>query len=67
VEYGTTIQDTLNSAQTPTMANFATLSSVLAGVTRVKADACSRFFAAAAPPTGGAPTDTLEATEVIAH
>ena len=30
--YGTTIQDALNSSQTPTMANFATLSNVLAGL-----------------------------------
>ena len=34
--YGTTIQDALNSGQTPTMANFATLANVLAGaVTQV--------------------------------
>ena len=29
--WGTTIQDPLNSAQTPTMANFATLADALAG------------------------------------
>src|SRR5262249_51998810 len=29
--YGGTIQDALNSSQTPTMANFATLANVLAG------------------------------------
>lgn len=35
--WGTTIQDPLNSSQTPTMANFATLADVLAAcVTRVK-------------------------------
>ena len=34
--YGTTIQDPLNSGQTPTMANFATLADVLAAcVTRL--------------------------------
>ena len=45
--YGRMIQDALNSTQTPTMANFATLSNVLAGcVTRVKPDACSSLFAA---------------------
>src|SRR5215510_9416259 len=44
--YGTTIQDALNSGQTPTMANFATLANVLAGcVTAVKPDACDQFFA----------------------
>src|SRR5262249_17971909 len=38
--FGATILDALNSAQTPTMANFATLASVLAGaVTQVKPDA----------------------------
>ena len=40
--WGTTIQDPLNSSQTPTMANFATLADALAGcVTQVKADACT--------------------------
>ena len=36
--YGATILDALNSAQTPTMANFGTLSNIVAGcVTRVEA------------------------------
>ena len=40
--WGPTILDALNSAQTPTMANFATLANMLAGcVTRVRSDACS--------------------------
>jgi hypothetical protein len=66
--YGTAIQDALNSAQTPTMANFATLSSILAGcVTRVKADACTLLFAAATPPNGGPPPDTLATAESIAY
>src|SRR5262245_3154212 len=40
--WGATIQDPLNSGQTPTMANFASLADVLAGcVTQVTADACS--------------------------
>ncbi len=64
--YGATIQDALNSAQTPTMANFATLANLLAGcVTRVTPDACSNFFAAATSPTGVVPTDTLTAIETI--
>ena len=64
--YGTAIEDALNSTQTPTMANFATLANVLAGcVTRVRSDACSSLFAAATPPTGGAPTNTLTAVESI--
>ena len=65
--WGPTILDALNSAQTPTMANFGTLANVMAGcITRVKPDACSQFFAATTPPSGGAPPDTLLATEVVA-
>lgn len=66
--WGGTIQDSLNSSQTPTMANFATLADVLAGcVTRVTADACDRLYAAATPPDGAAPTDTLTAAQAIAR
>jgi hypothetical protein len=51
--WGTAIQDPLNSGQTPTMANFATLADLLSGCSaRVKADACSKLFAATTPPTG---------------
>jgi hypothetical protein len=46
--WGGTIQDPLNSGQTPTMANFATLANALSGcVMLVKADACGSLFAAA--------------------
>ena len=66
--YGDIIQDPLNSGQTPTMANFATLANVLAGcVTRVRADACSSLFAAATGRDGKAPTDTLAAAHSIAR
>jgi hypothetical protein len=66
--WGGAIQDSLNSSQTPTMANFATLANVLAAcVARVTPDACSRLFAAATPPKGSAPTDTLTAAEAIAR
>lgn len=66
--WGVAIQGPLNSSQTPTMANFATLADVLAGcVTRVTDDACSRLFLAATPPDGKAPTDTLTAAEAIAR
>src|SRR5262249_53911389 len=75
--WGTTIQDPLNSGQTPTMANFATLANVLSGcATRVIPDACAKLYAAAAPPTQSlalsgrvpvaAPTDTLTAAQSIA-
>jgi hypothetical protein len=66
--WGSTIQDPLNSSRTPTMANFATLADALSGcATQITPDACSKFFAAATPPTGAAPTDTLTAAESIAR
>ena len=65
-DYGATILDALNSAQTPTMANFATLSSILAAcVTQLRSDACSSLFYVATSPTGVYPKDTLAATESI--
>ena len=65
--WGPTILDALNSAQTPTMANFGTLADVMAGcITRVKPDACSQFFAATTPPSGGLRRIRLLATEVVA-
>ena len=66
--WGPIIQDPLNSGQTTTMANFATLSDLLSGCAiRVKPDACSRLFAAVTPPKGSAPTDTLTAAQAIAR
>jgi hypothetical protein len=66
--WGGIIQDPLNSGQTPTMANFATLANVLAAcVTRVTPDACERLVAAATSPKGSEPTDTLMAAESIAR
>ncbi len=66
--WGPAIQDPLNGPQTPTMANFATLADVLAGcITRVTADACPKLFAAAAPPKGSVPSDTLTAAQTIAR
>lgn len=66
--WGATIQDPLNSGQTPTMANFATLADALAGcVTRVTADACPKLYTAATPPKGDAPNDTLTAAQSIAR
>jgi hypothetical protein len=66
--WGSAIQDPLNSSQTTTMANFATLADLLAGcVIRLTADACGKLFAAATPPKGNAPTDTLMAAEVVAR
>src|SRR5215831_948711 len=66
--WGAAIQDPLNSGQTPTMANFATLADLLAGcATRVTADACGKLFAAATPPMGAPPSDTLTAAESSAR
>jgi streptogramin lyase len=66
--FGGTIQDPLNSSQTPTMANFATLASLLAGcTTQVTKDACARLFAAATSPDGAVPANTLAVAEAIAR
>lgn len=66
--WGTAILDSNNSTQTPTMANFATLAVVTAGcLTRVKPDACDSLFAAATPPAGKTPADTLAALHSIAR
>jgi hypothetical protein len=66
--WGDAIQSPLNGAQTPTMANFASLADVLAGcVTRVTAAACSNLFSASTGPQGAMPTDTLTAAQSIAR
>ncbi len=66
--WGAAIQDPLNSSQTPTMANFATLADALAGcATRATPTACDGLFVAATPPKGDAPTDTLTSAEAVAR
>ena len=66
--WGSAIQDPINSVQTTTMANFATVANVMAGcVTRVTADACAKFVWAATPPQGTVPVNTLAAAENIAR
>jgi hypothetical protein len=66
--WGGAIQDSLNSTQSPTMANFATLANIVAGcVSRVKSDACKSLFAAATAPDGKVPADTLAAAQHIAR
>ncbi len=66
--WGPAIQDPLNSGQTPTMANFATLADLLAGcATLVTVNACDKLFIAATPPKGAAPTDTLTAAQSVAR
>src|SRR5262245_56400633 len=66
--WGEAIQGPLNSGQTPTMANFATLADVLSGcVTQVTADACTKLFEAATTPKGATPNDTLTTAQSIAR
>lgn len=65
--WGGVIQNSLNSSQTPTMANFATLANVLAGcVARETPDACGKLYAAAKGPMGTTPIDMLTAAHSIA-
>jgi streptogramin lyase len=65
---GPVIQDPLNSSQTTTLATFSTLGDLLAAcITQVRSDACAKLFAAATPPGGTAPTDTLTAAQNIAR
>ena len=64
--FGTTIQDGLNSSQTPTMVNFATLANILAGaITKPTPDADAQLFVAATSPAGAMPADTLAAVQNI--
>ena len=60
--WGTTIQDSLNSGQTPTMANFATLADLLSGLCHAR-DSRMRAvnFRRRDGPQGNAPKDTLAA------
>jgi streptogramin lyase len=65
---GSVIQDPLNSSQTATLATLNTLGNLLTGcITRVRGDACNKLFAAATPPGGVAPADTLTAAQNIAR
>jgi len=65
---GPVIQDPLNSSQTTTLATFNTLANLLAGcITRVHGDACSALFAAATPPGGAPPSNTLMAALNVAR
>jgi hypothetical protein len=65
---GPVIQDPLNSSQTTTLATFNTLGNLLAAcISRTPSDACDKFFAAATPPGGSTPTDTLTAAQNIAR
>src|SRR5262249_17420414 len=66
--YGVTIQDGLNSRETPTPANFPPPSTRPARcVTKTNRDACGQFFPATTPRSGKTPTDTLTALQGVAR
>lgn len=49
------------------MATLGTEPPLAGCVTRVQSDACAKLFAAATPPGGAAPTDTLSAAQAVAR
>src|SRR5690606_35816332 len=64
---GPVIQDSLNSSQTTTLAKMNTLGILLTACVTEKPEACNKLFAAATPPGGVAPTNTLAAAQNIAR
>jgi sugar lactone lactonase YvrE len=64
---GPVIVNPLNGPQTTTLAKFNTLGILLSACVTAIPDACSKLFAAATPPGGAAPTDTLSAAQNIAR
>ncbi|MEP3330334.1 hypothetical protein [Sedimentitalea sp.] len=64
---GPVISDTLNAPRTTTLAKFNTLGILLSGCVTAIPDACDKLFAAATPPDGSVPTDTLQAAQNIAR
>ncbi len=64
---GPVIEDGLNSSETTTLAKLNTLGILLTACVTEKPDACDKLFAAATPPGGAAPTNTLAAAQNIAR
>jgi len=64
---GPVIVDPLNSSETTTLAKLNTLGILLTACVTEKPDACDKLFAAATPPGGVAPTNTLAAAQNIAR
>ncbi len=64
---GPVIVDPLNAPQTTTLAKLNTLGLLLSACVTAIPDACDKLFAAATPPGGEAPTDTLSAAQNIAR
>ena len=56
---GAVIMDPLNSSQTTTLAKLNTLGILLTACVTAKQDACNKLFAAATPPGGVVPSNTL--------
>ena len=66
--WGKVLLDPLNSSQTTTLANLDTLGSLITAFATVADDSWrARFFKAATPASGSAPTNTLEAMAGIAR
>jgi hypothetical protein len=66
--WGATIQDAINSTQTTTMANFATLATLMAAcAVQIRPDACASVITATTPPASSLRKDTLTALEAVAH
>jgi hypothetical protein len=64
---GPVIVDPLNASRTTTLAKFNTLGLLLSACVTALSDACDRLFAAATPPGGSPPADTLQAAQNIAR
>jgi sugar lactone lactonase YvrE len=64
---GPVVTNALNGPQTTTLAKLNTLGILLSGCVTALPDACDKLFAAATPPGGVAPTDTLQAAQNIAR
>jgi streptogramin lyase len=64
---GPVIVNPLNGPQTTALAKFNTLGIILSGCIVALPDACNKLFAAATPPGGSAPVDTLSAAHNIAR
>jgi streptogramin lyase len=64
---GPVIVDALNAPETTTLGKFNTLGLLLSACVTELTEACDKLFAAATPPGGTVPTDTLQAAQNIAR
>lgn len=63
---GSAVANPPNGSATETLATFRTLAAIIGGCTRGTRRDCRRLFAAATPPAGPGPTNTLDAIHDIA-